>query len=80
MPNIRLILNKLKWTGKIDKNVEIWYIHRGVPNNTMMIRGTEIINIGRSFLETTTAMIPYHRITTIKINDDIIFQRYKKTK
>jgi len=76
MPNLRLILNKLKWTGKLDGNVEIWYIHRGAPDNQMMMKGSDIINIGRSFLESTTTTIPYHRIIIIKRKNEMIFQRY----
>jgi uncharacterized protein (UPF0248 family) len=74
MPNIRNILNKIKWTKGFN-NVEIWYIHRGAVNNTKKIVGQEIITIGRSFLETTTATIPYHRITKIFYKNEIVFDR-----
>lgn len=76
MPNIRHILNEIKWTKDLKK-ITIWYIHRGVLNNTKIISGTEIINIGISFLETKTAIIPYHRIIKILNDDKIIFDRHK---
>jgi uncharacterized protein (UPF0248 family) len=76
MPGIRDILNEIKWTKNLEK-VKIWYIHRGALNNTKIISGIEIISIGRSFLETTTATIPYHRIIKILYDDKTIFDRWK---
>lgn len=75
MPNIRDILNEIKWTKDL-KNVELWYIHRGAPNNTKSITGAEIIDVGRSFLQTTTAHIPYHRITKINYKGGTVFDRW----
>ena len=76
MSNVRDILNEIKWTKNLEK-VKIWYIHRGASNNTKIISGIEIIAIGRSFLETTTANIPYHRITKILYDNETIFDRWK---
>lgn len=75
MPFVRDILNKMKWTRDFQK-VTIWYVHRGALQNTKMISGAEIIRIGRSFLETTTATIPYHRIIKVLYGDEIIFDRW----
>ena len=75
MPNVRNILNEIKWTKNL-RNVEIWYIHRGAINNTKSIEGHEIIGIGQSFLETATATIPYHRITKILFEGEIVFDRW----
>ncbi|HIH29352.1 MAG TPA: DUF504 domain-containing protein [Thermoplasmata archaeon] len=72
---VRDILNKIKWTKDLKK-VTIWYVHRGALHNTKMISGAEIIGIGRSFIETSTAMIPYHRITKILYGDEILFDRW----
>jgi len=72
---VRDILNKIKWTKDLKK-VTIWYIHRGALHNTKIISGHEITNIGRSFLETTTASIPYHRIIKILYRDEVIFNRW----
>jgi uncharacterized protein (UPF0248 family) len=76
MPNVRDILNEIKWTKNLEK-VKIWYIHRGALNNTKIISGMEITDIGRSFLQTTTADIPYHRIIKIIYDDKTIFDRWK---
>ena len=70
------ILNKLKWKQDYDlKQAEIWYIHRGAPNDTKIISGKEIIKLEKSFMQTTTAMIPYHRIFKIIYEEKIIFER-----
>jgi len=74
MPNIRDILNEIKWTKNLDKT-EIWYIHRGLPNDTKIISGKNIIIIGKSFMKTTSAMIPYHRIFKITYDGKTIFER-----
>ena len=76
MKNPRIVLNELKW--KKDYNfdlTEIWYIHRGAPNDTKIISGKDIIKLERSFMHTTTAMIPYHRIFKIVYLEKVIFQR-----
>jgi len=76
MPHVRDILNEIKWTKDLEK-VKIWYIHRGALNNTKIISGLEITSIGRSFLETTTATIPYHRIIKILYGDKTVFDRWE---
>ena len=74
MPSIRDILNEIKWTKDLKK-AEIWYVHRGVPNDTKIISGSEIIEIGKSFIDTTTATIPHHRVFKIVYDGKIIFER-----
>jgi uncharacterized protein (UPF0248 family) len=76
MPNPRDILNELKWKQDCDLNqAEIWYVHRGAPNDTKIISGRDIIKLEKSFMKTTTAMIPYHRIFKIIYKEKIIFKR-----
>ena len=74
MPHLRDVLNEIKWTKDLNKT-EIWYVHRGAPNDTRILSGKDIHRIGRSFLETTSASIPYHRIFKIIYDDTIVFQR-----
>ncbi|MBN2599040.1 MAG: DUF504 domain-containing protein [Candidatus Thermoplasmatota archaeon] len=74
MPILRDIFNTIKWTKDL-KNVEIWYTHRGAPNNMKCISGVEILDIGRSFLQTTTASLPYHRILKISYDGVPVFDR-----
>jgi uncharacterized protein (UPF0248 family) len=76
MTNPKEILNKLKWNQEFNIDLaEIWYIHRGAPKDTIIISGREIIKLDKSFMETTNAMIPYHRIFKIVYNQKVIFQR-----
>ena len=76
MTNPRIILNELKWKKEYDvDNAEIWYVHRGAPNDTKIISGKEIIEIGKSFMQTKGGMIPYHRIFKIIYKEKIIFER-----
>jgi len=79
MPNLRDILNKIKWTEDL-RNVEIQYIHRGAFHDMKSVVGNEIREIGRSFLMTTDAAIPYHRITKIVYNGRVVFEREKLEK
>ena len=76
MTNPRDILNELKWKQDYDLNqAEIWYIHRGAPNDTKIMSGKDIIKLDKSFMQTTTAMIPYHRIFKILYEKKVIFER-----
>ena len=76
MTSPRDILNELKWkeTCNLTK-AEIWYIHRGAPNDTKITSGNDIVTLEKSFMQTTTAMIPYHRIFKIVYEGDVIFSR-----
>ena len=72
----KVILNELKWRQDSDlEKAEIWYVHRGTRNDTKIISGKEIVALGKSFMQTTTAMIPYHRIFMIIYADEFIFKR-----
>lgn len=76
MSNPRDVLNELKWRENLDlEKADIWYIHRGAPNDTKIISGKDIVKLEKSFMQTTTAMIPYHRIFKISYKRDIIFKR-----
>ena len=76
MKNPRVVLNELKWNQDCDLELaEIWYIHRGAPNDTKIISGKDIVKLEKSFMQTTTAMIPYHRIFKIVYQDKVVFQR-----
>jgi len=51
MVNPRDVLNELKWKeGRdLDKS-EIWYVHRGAPNDTKIISGKDVLNLEKSFM------------------------------
>lgn len=75
MPHLREILNEIKWTKDLQK-VKIWYVHRGALHNIKTISGSEITGIGKSFLETESTSIPYHRITKVVYDDETVFDRW----
>lgn len=76
MTNPRDILNELKWKQDCDLNqAEIWYIHRGAPNDTKIMSGKDIIKLDKSFIQTSNAMIPYHRVFKILYEKKVIFER-----
>lgn len=79
MPLPREILNELKWREDRNlSNAEIWYVHRGAPNDTKIITGDEILDLEHSFMVLEDASIPYHRIFKIMYEDRVIFDREKK--
>ncbi len=74
--NPRDVLNELKWKQDLDlENAEIWYVHRGAPDDTKIISGKDVLNLEKSFMQTTSAMIPYHRIFKIIYEGKVIFKR-----
>ena len=76
MTNPKDILNELKWKGNFNlDDVEIWYVHRGAPNDTKIIPGNSIVDLEKSFMQTTSAMIPYHRIFKMMYKEKVIFER-----
>lgn len=76
MSNPRDILNELKWKqGYNIERAEIWYVHRGAPNDTKIISGKDIIKLEKSFMKTATSMVPYHRIFKIIYDKKTLFNR-----
>lgn len=76
MSNPRDILNELKWKqGYNIERAEIWYVHRGAPNDTKIISGKDIIKLEKSFMKTSTSMVPYHRIFKIIYDKKTLFNR-----
>ena len=76
MPLPRDILNELKWRDDRDiSRAEIWYVHRGAPNDTMIVSGDRIAELAHSFMVLDDASIPYHRIFRIIYDNEVIFER-----
>ncbi len=76
MDTPRDILNELKWdSSKSLERAEIFYVHRGAPGDYKIIKGDEILDLGRSFIKLEEGQIPYHRIFQIICDGEVIFSR-----
>jgi len=77
--NPRDILNEIKWKGLDASRCEVFYIHRGAPNDTKVVRGDEIENITSSFfILSEGTMIPYHRIFRITYGKKVVYERVNR--
>ncbi|HEX7576341.1 MAG TPA: RNA repair domain-containing protein [Candidatus Methanoperedens sp.] len=78
----RDIFNEIKWRFDLAK-CKIYYIHRGAPRDVKIVEGSSIQNIERSFLvlqgEFEDVHIPYHRIFRIEFENQIIFEKIRKS-
>jgi uncharacterized protein (UPF0248 family) len=78
----RDIFNEIKWRFDLAK-CKIYYIHRGAPGDVKIVEGSTIKNIERSFLvlegDFEDVYIPYHRIFRIEFDNEIIFEKIRKS-
>ncbi len=74
MSSVREVLNKIRWTEDME-GVEIWFVHRGAPNDMKMVQGCGVSAVGRTFLQVGAAMIPHHRVFRIVYQGEVIFER-----
>ncbi|MFO7991341.1 MAG: RNA repair domain-containing protein [Thermoplasmata archaeon] len=77
MTDPREVLNEIKWRDDRSlKGVEIFYVHRGAEGDYKIIKGDEVVNLGRSFMELEDGgHIPYHRIFQIVKNGEVLLSR-----
>jgi len=72
----RDVLNRYMWDPAFDfQDVVVEYIHRGAPGDTGILHGRDIKHLGRQFMETEGASIPYHRIIRILYRGEVVWQR-----
>ncbi len=72
----RDVLNAIKWKFSLSlETVEIYYIHRGAPGDVRKVKGEEVKEIGRHYLELEGASIPYHRILKITFRKKLVYER-----
>lgn len=74
----RDILNEIKW--RFDPNrCRVHYIHRGAPGDVMIIDGSAIKKIERSFMilkgDTQDVYIPLHRILKIEYDGRPVYSK-----
>lgn len=79
--NPRDVLNKIRWEeGEAAlAELEIWYLHRGAPDDTMVVAGRDVKAIERSYLvlrgELGETRIPFHRVLRIVRGEHVVWQR-----
>lgn len=72
----RALLNCVKWDARYDfSNIMIFYFHRGAPGDMQSFMGKDIRELGKSFMETSRGMIPYHRVLKIVYKEKVLFQK-----
>ena len=72
----RALLNSLRWDSRYDfRTVEVIIFHRGATDNERPIKGKDIRVLGKSFMETSGGMIPYHRIIKIVYKNIVLFEK-----
>lgn len=63
----REVLNELKWReGRDMSQAEIWFADRNEPLGYKVIRGGDIMEVGRGYFSTAEAMLPYYKILRIE--------------
>jgi len=81
---IRKILNRIKWDSQDLEDYEIFFLHRGAPNDLKMYPGNKIKEIERSYIlftdeteEDGEVVIPFHRIRKIynKKTDQCVWEK-----
>ncbi len=75
----RDVLNELKWRKDEDLGeAKIFYVHRGAPGDFRTLSGSEIEDLGRSFIKCVEGHIPYHRVFKIEYEGEIEFERERE--
>ncbi|HKZ89332.1 MAG TPA: RNA repair domain-containing protein [Thermoplasmata archaeon] len=75
-PTAREVLNRLKWERGSDlSRAEIWVRDRAHPEGSRVLHGGEIVDLGRRYFSTTTATIPFYKITRIVHDGTVLFER-----
>lgn len=70
------IINQLKWDSTYDfEKVKVWYVSRGDLQDMSWVDGSDILQIGDKFLETTKGPIPLHRIVRVLYGEKEVFKR-----
>lgn len=70
----REVLNQLRWTELGLADAAITYVHRGAPGDVMSVKGSDIVDLERSFFVTADSKIPYHRIRRIEHRGKVLYE------
>lgn len=76
----REVLNALQWRDHALHEAVIHYVHRGAPNDARVVPGSDVVELGRSFMglrdpRAGVTMIPYHRVFRIERGDSCVWER-----
>ena len=75
----RELLNEVRYRGYDLSKCTVYYINRGSHNDIGVVKGEQIIEIGKGFLILEgipeEKYIPYHRIVRIEYEDVVIFEK-----
>ncbi|OGS51230.1 MAG: hypothetical protein A3K65_01315 [Euryarchaeota archaeon RBG_16_68_12] len=76
MKTARDVLNELRWRGA-DRLPEavLWYRDRARPEGHRLIRGSEIVDLGRRYFSTAAGRLPYYKIERIECGGEVLFER-----
>ncbi|TLZ71151.1 MAG: DUF504 domain-containing protein [Methanobacteriota archaeon] len=79
MGTAREVLNELRWWGGNRLPVAVlWYRDRLRPEGLLLIRGSEIVELGRRYFTTATGRLPYYKIERIEVVGEVVFERAKR--
>lgn len=75
----RAILNELRWRepSRLAEAV-LTYRDRVRPEGSRSIRGSEILELERSYFTTSTARLPYYKIERIECAGETIYARSRE--
>ena len=76
MKTAREVLNELRWRG--DNRLPgavLWYRDRTRPEGHRVIRGSEIVELGRRYFETAGGRLPYYKIGRNEVGEEVVFER-----
>lgn len=75
----REVLNELKWRHQDLEGALIHFIHRGAPNDTRVVAGSEVARLESWHLVLRDAhgesVIPYHRVFLIEHRGRVAWER-----
>lgn len=72
----RDVLNELRWRGGFDlSQAEVWIADRTRPEGGRVLSGADIVDLGRKYFSTATAVIPFYKVLRIVYEGRILFER-----
>ena len=76
MRTARETLNELRWRGenRLPQAI-LWYRDRARPEGRRVVRGSEIVGLGRRYFETAVGRLPYYKIERIEVGGTVVFER-----